>query len=71
MLVEGRVTFSTAAIVINTCEAIGAVVSALGRRRSEDFNAALSVITPPAVTLSRISGISHTVGLLNVARLTR
>ncbi len=71
LLVEGRVTFSTATIVINTCEAIGAVVSALSRRRSKDFDAALSIVTPPAVTFSRISGMSHTVFYLDVARLAR
>ncbi len=71
LLVERRVAFSAAAIVIDTCKAIGAVVSALGRRRSEDFNTALSVITPPAVTLSRVGGISHTVGFLLVARFAR
>ncbi len=71
LLIERRVTFSAAAIVIDTCEALGAVVSALGRRRSEDFNTALSVITPPAVTLSRVSGVGHTIGFLLVARFAR
>ena len=69
LLVKSRVPFNTATVVINTAQARGAVVRALGSRGSIDFNAALSVITPPAVTLSRVSGKGHAVIDFFVARL--
>ena len=69
LLVVKRITFSAAAILINTGKARGAVISTLTSRSSIDFDAASSVISPPAVTFSRVKGISHAVFCLNIARL--
>jgi len=68
-LVESSITFSTAAILIDTTKAGATVVSTLSSRGGIDFCAALSVISPPAVTISGISGIDHAVIYFNIARL--
>jgi len=70
-LIVGIVAFSATAIIIHTFKAIVAVVSAFSSRTSEDFKAALSVITPPAVTASRIKGICKAIFRFNIARLAR
>ena len=70
-MIKKRVTFSTAAIVINTTKASTAIVSTFISRGSIDFCAVLGFISPPAVTTSRISGIYHAVWDFNIARTAR
>jgi len=70
-LVKKRIAFSAATIIINTSKAQKAIISAFSSRTSEDFKAALSVITPPAVTASRIKGICKAIFRFNIARLAR